>query len=114
MADALDKALRRAHKHGLKLRGVGIAWFTAESWPRLLEIAADRDDLPPNFEAFERRAGERFDRHVANGLPLEKVLIDVDALAAWCRELGMPVDNPSRSAFAALTLARRDAGAGNA
>lgn len=113
MTDTLDKTLRDVQERGLKLRGIGVPWFTAESWPRLLAIAADRADLPDTFEGFERRAGERFDRHVAAGQPLEKVLVVVDQLAAWCRELGVSVDARARSVFAAVMLARQASQAGH-
>jgi hypothetical protein len=111
MTDTLDAALQSIYARGHTAR-IAYSWFTADSWPRLLAIAADRASLPDTFEGFERRAGERFNRHIANGVPLERVLIDVDALGAFCAAQRIPVDARSRSAFAALVLARRDAVAG--
>jgi hypothetical protein len=100
-----------------KMRGFGIAWFTAESWPRLLEIAADRSVLPDTFEEFERVAGARFNALAAAGHPLEKIVLDVaavDRLADWCRELGRPVDADARSVFATVALTERDRRGGQA
>lgn len=114
MSDRLGEALQQMHERGLKVRGIGIAWFTPESYQRLLAIAADRAELPETFEAWERRVTERFERRVAAGQPLEKVLIDVDRLAAFCHELGCPVDVMARSAFTAITLGERDRGGGQA
>jgi hypothetical protein len=112
--DFLDHTVERLNKQGSKLRGIAVPWFTAESWPRLLAIAADRDTLPATFEAFVERAGERFDRDVANGLPLEKVLIDPEALGSWCADLGRSCDGRARAMFAVVMLMQRDQLAGNA
>jgi hypothetical protein len=111
---ALEDLYAKLAKHRGQLRGLAIPWFTAQSWPRLLRVAADRWNLPDTFEEFERSAGKRFDDFVAQGHPCERVMIDVDRLVAWCREQGRPVDGPARAAFAALTLAQRDRGAGRA
>jgi hypothetical protein len=114
MTDQTGDALLDVYSRGYKVRGVAIPWFTAHSWQQLLAVAADRVTLPDTFEEFERRAGARFDALVAAGHPLEKVLIDVERLVAWCQELGRPIDTGARAAFAAFTIAQRDSQAGNA
>ncbi len=114
MIDRLGDALRDVRARGFKIRGVAVPWFTAQSWPRLLEVAADRADLPQTFEGFLQRAGERFDRHVANGHALEKILIDVDELIAFCIALGRPIDSRARAVFAAYLQARQEQHAGHA
>ncbi len=113
MTDTLDAALQSICARGHTAR-IAYSWFTADSWPRLLAIAADRASLPDTFEGFEKRAGERFDRHVAAGYPLERVLIDVTALAAFCAAQRIPVDSTGRATFAAFVLSQRDATAGRA
>lgn len=85
-------------------RGVAIPWFTAESWPNLLEVAADRANLPRTFAEFERRTGERVARRVAKGVPLKRVVVDVTNLVAWCHWQGIPIDGRARASFAAYLL----------
>ncbi len=35
---------------------VGIAWYEAEQWSRLLEISADRDELEETYQEWVRDA----------------------------------------------------------
>lgn len=63
-----------------------VPWFTAETWPELLKVATDRANLPDTFAEFEQIAGRKFARFTAQGMHLQKVLVDVDTLVAWCRE----------------------------
>ena len=111
---ALEDGFDELTKRGAHIKGLAIPWFTAESWPKLLAVAADRSNLPDTFEEFDQRAGKRFEDFVAQGHPCEKVLIDVDQLAAWCSDRGIPLDGNARAAFAGYLLAQRDASAGNA
>lgn len=116
MTDPTDAPLRDAYQR-YQMRGVVVPWFTAESWVRLRQVADDRPTLDDTFAEFERRAGSRFDALVAAGHPLEKLVLsvdDVDRLAAWCRRSGRPLDGEARSAYAAMTMARRDQHAGTA
>ena len=84
-----------------------VPWFTIETWPELLKVAADRATLPDTFVEFEQIAGGKFDRLRAQGVPLQKVLISVAELTAWCRANRCPVDGPGRAAFAAFVAMRR-------
>ncbi len=92
----------------LKIRGVAVAWFTPETWPRLREISADPDDLPETYGEFLTLAEPRFARHVAAGAPLQRVLIDPDELLEWCEVNRRPVDGHARAGFAAYVLMRRE------
>jgi hypothetical protein len=112
--NALEEAFDTLTKRGVRITGLAIPWFTAESWPKLLAVATDRWNLPDTFEEFEGNAGKRFADLGAQGHPCEKVLIDVDQLAAWCSDQCIPLDGKARAAFAGYELARRDAIAGNA
>jgi hypothetical protein len=86
-----------------------IPWFTAETWPELLTVAADRADLPDTFAEFELIAGRKFERLRAQGVPLHRVLVSIPEMAAWCRANGFRVDAPGRAAFAAFVAMRRAA-----
>ena len=89
------------------VKAVGVPWFTAESWPRLLAIASDRRRLPHTFAEFEHRASATFEAMRAQGSPVEKVLIDIDQLVAYCEAAGRSVNAFTRAEFAALAVARR-------
>lgn len=87
---------------------IAVPWFTAETWPELLKVAADRDDLPDTFAEFELIAGRKFDQLRARGVSLQRVLISVAELSAWCRAQRQPVNAMTRAVFAAFVLMRRD------
>jgi hypothetical protein len=91
-----------------------IPWFTEESWPKLREAAADQDNLHDTFEDFQRINTPRFNHLVAEGHPVEKIQIEVEALIAWCGIEGRPLDRTARQMFAMLSVIERDKTAGHA
>ncbi len=91
----------------LNIRAVGVPWFTAETWPRLLAVVDDADLMPATYAEWIALAEPRFAQHVADGLPVERVLIDPDEWVAWCEANNLPIDRKARAAFAAVVLARR-------
>jgi hypothetical protein len=94
----------------MPIRSIGVPWFTATQWPELRKVAADRSVLPERFADFESIAGWRFDRLRAQGYPVEKILIDVSELAAWCRAEGRPISGAARAEYAAMIIMLRDTG----
>jgi hypothetical protein len=92
-----------------KIEVIGVPWFTAETWPRLLEVvnSTEADKLPDTYSEWIALAGPRFAQHIADGLPVERVLIDPDEWVDWCELNDLPVDGATRAAFAAFVLARR-------
>jgi len=103
-----------AERHPRLFRGVVLPWYTAETWPKMRAAAADRDKLHDTFEEFERSSNATIDDLVAKGHPVEKVELDVDALIAWCKAEGRPLDREARNMFGAMTLVERDKRAGHA
>jgi hypothetical protein len=113
MTDTLDRVLKAG---GGKIRGVGMPWFTRESWERMRAVAADRDNLPEDFAQFERIAGKRFDALIAAGHPVERVVFslkEVNAIAAWCAAKGVPFNAHVRAGFASWKLADQHRNAGH-
>ncbi len=90
------------------IQGVGVPWFTAETWPRLLEVVDDADLMPATYEEWIALVEPRFAQHRADGAPVERVYIEPDELVEWCAVSDLPVDARGRSAFAAVVMARRD------
>ncbi len=92
-----------------KIEAIGVSWFTAETWLRLREVvdSTEADLLPATYDEWIALAEPRFAQHIANGLPMERVLIDPDEWVEWCWLNELPVDGRTRAAFAAFVLARR-------
>ena len=119
MTDTLDKAqaghstvahrfsLRDVQERGLKLRGIGVPWFTAQSWPRLLAIAADRADLPDTFEDSSAVLASASIVTSRPAIRSRRCLSTSTRSPPGVRELGVPVDARARSVFAAVTLAQQ-------
>jgi hypothetical protein len=66
---------------------------------RLYELAADRDALDNTFEDWERGAKAAIPELEAAGRQVRKVPVDIEALAAWCREHGRAIDSAARAQF---------------
>lgn len=83
---------------------IGLAWYTRESWHRLVEVADDRDALDDTFEDWERTALSAIRDIEALGRRIRKVPLDIDALVVWCRENHRQVDSAARADFVAHLL----------
>ena len=68
------------------IQAIGVPWFTAESWLRLREVvdSIEADKLPATYDEWIALAEPRFAMYAADGLPVERVLIDPDEWVEWC------------------------------
>lgn len=85
-------------------RTIGLAWYTRESWQRLVEVADDRETLHASFEDWKRQAVATALQLAGAGADYRKVYLDVDALVTWCRERGRPVNSAARAAYTSQRL----------
>ena len=79
---------------------MGMAWYTPESWRRLEAIADG--ELCDTYEDFVRKATRMIRGFEAQGITVEKFLINIDHMVAWCRRHGLSVDGRARSAYGAI------------
>ena len=86
---------------------VGIAWYTPASYAALVEVADDRQTLPPTYAVWERAAREILFRLRDDGYVPEQYFVDVEELARWCRKKNAPMDDANRAAFVREKMARR-------
>ena len=86
----------------------GIAWYRPEQWARLLEVSDDRDELEATFAEWEALAEEKVRELQAEGVNVEKVIVDIEELLAWCQGRGLSVDASARSHYVADLLRRQD------
>jgi len=86
----------------------GIAWYRREQWTRLRELASDADKLEESYEDWLAGAQKTLLQMGVAGVRAQRVDVDLDELARWCRAEGRPLDSAARAAFAAsrLRLAR--------
>ena len=84
----------------------GVAWYDREQWKRLRQVAADPDRLEDSYDEWVAMA-ERVVRELeAEGMLIEKVSVDTEALVAWCNEHDRPIDGAARAEFAAQEFRR--------
>jgi hypothetical protein len=86
---------------------VGVAWYSRDEWERLRGMAADPEVLESTYEDWIRMATKSLGEMNAAGIFPEKVEINVDALASWCRERRRPLDASARASFASERLRLR-------
>lgn len=78
---------------------IGVAWYRREQWPRLLEIASDRDKLEDSYDEWLAGAVKALGMLGSQGLNPVKVDIDTEELLAWCASRNLPVDAKARVAY---------------
>jgi hypothetical protein len=87
-------------------RRVAFAWYDAQQWARLREIAADPEVLNHTYEDWLKQAEEAVAALRARGVRAEKLPIDVDAAASWSAARGRPFNMSARAEYVA-ELARQ-------
>ena len=87
---------------------VGVAWYQREQWARLRELAADAPALEEYYDEWVASAERTLTTVKAQGLTVERVTVDVDEMAEWCRRAGRPFDSEARSEYVADLMRRHD------
>ena len=91
-------------KHQENAARLGVAWYRPEEWSRLLEIAADRDELEDTYEEWLENAEARLQEMAEAGIYATRVDIDVRELQDWCIAHKRPIDGSGRAVFTAEKL----------
>jgi hypothetical protein len=86
---------------------VAFTWYAPGQWARLRALAADPEALDRGFEAWLANAERLEAALIRKGIAVERVLVDVDALAHWCGSRRRPLDSSARSEYVALVLRSR-------
>jgi hypothetical protein len=82
----------------------GIAWYQRDQWTRLRELASDADKLEESYEDWLAGAQKALVQMSVVGVRAQRVDVDLDELARWCRTEGRPLDSAARAAFVASRL----------
>lgn len=83
---------------------LAIPCYDRDSYSRLLEVATDRDLLPPTFDSWVHEM-ERVSRTaLSRGIRPVRVPIDPSLLLRWCAENGLDPDSLGRLAYAEKLL----------
>lgn len=85
----------------------GIAWYTRETYEKLLLHAADRESICDTYEEWL----ESYNRAVKGlrnrGIKAVPIPVDLDELIKWCRENNVPNTGESRSRFVSGILVKK-------
>jgi hypothetical protein len=74
----------------------GIAWYRAEDWQRLRDIAVDPELLARTYHEWVGIAERAINELESRGVLIERVPVDAEELIAWCRREGRPIDSAGR------------------
>jgi hypothetical protein len=83
---------------------LGFAWYREDQWPLLKEFSTDAAMIEPTYEQWLKAAEARYAEVANAGKRVQKVIVDVKDMAAWCREMGRTMDNEGRSAYVVYRL----------
>jgi len=86
---------------------VGFAWYDRGQWARFRELAADADGLEEDYDAWLTSAERTLATLRSQGLSVERVLVDVEEIAAWCTREGRRYDGKARSEYVAELMRNR-------
>jgi len=94
----------KSNKGNKTQRVFGLAWFSKDDWPRLLEISEDRENLEETYEEWHLNAERAINDLKKNGVHIKKVNANPDEILIWCNKQGIPVNGDGRARFAAYKL----------
>jgi hypothetical protein len=83
---------------------IAIAWYKPEQWALLKAYSTDKEVIEDTFEEWAEHAEKQFEGMRKEGLKMHKVVIDIDALVAWCKERDLPLNAEARSQYASELL----------
>ena len=69
---------------------VALPWYERDDFHRLWEFAHDRDEMPSDYEVWQRQAMAVMNAWLARGRALQIVTIKPDELLAWLDAQGLP------------------------
>jgi hypothetical protein len=91
---------------GPRLTGTPFPWFDPESYPRILEVMADRDLMPATYDRWLKESLRVLEKARREGQRPIRAHIDPDQFLAWCDDNDWPPDGLARLAYAGF-VARR-------
>ena len=87
------------------MKGLAVAWFRKEDWPRWCSID---HDFQPDYDHWLRRSEKAFKHYESLGKRVVKVVIDPDEFLEWSHANGGKIDSNARAAYAGIKLMRKD------
>ena len=82
-----------------KTQQAGLCWIRPEQWSRLLEVAEDSDRLEATWQEWEEKNLEMIEVFATRNIQIQKVEVDVEALAHWCEARGKGVNASTRAEY---------------
>ena len=80
--------------------GMAVAWYSPASWQQLQAVAGD---VLCSYDEYVKKTEGLLRGFKAQGIAAEKVAVDVEHMAAWCKRHGYSVsDGDSRAAYGAI------------
>lgn len=76
-----------------------MAWFDEDQWRLLCALVPDRNELDDTYEQWHASACAAVEQIESRGHQVERVFVDVLALAEWCRERSLPMTGSSRAKY---------------
>jgi hypothetical protein len=93
----------------MQIRRIG-AWFRREDYDAFKKLSPDEYNLPDTFDEWEEIANKQVAEIDATGGLVEKVIVNPQEFALWCKASGVEPNGPSRAAFAIQKDARQQKG----
>ena len=83
-------------------------WYARKDYQVLKEIIPNDPDIPDTYEEWLNRAANQLTEPEAHGVVCEKVVIDAQEFATWCRDSGLDANSTTIGAFAVKKAREQD------
>jgi hypothetical protein len=85
-----------------------IHWYEETSYPEILAMMLDAENMPQRYEWWRRGMVEREEALARRGVVAKRITIDPETFASWSAETGYAPDAWGRIRFAAEMAERGD------
>jgi hypothetical protein len=82
----------------------GILWWKSGQWEIAKQISDDSSIFDDTYEEWKEAAEKAVSKYKAEGLIIYKVEVDLDDMAAWCREQNRPLDATARTHYVSIKV----------
>jgi hypothetical protein len=88
-------------------QNLALAWYSEEDYQDILEMMADRDDLPETYQEWLDLSLAMENELFRQGRQVVRIMIQPKQFASWCAIQGLKPNGGARAQFAAKQALRK-------
>ena len=85
-----------------------VSWYRSEDYDRARAMMDDANNFPASFEDWLQLANDQIAKFAAQGVVVEKIILDPEEFRAFCAGQKIKPDQQARMSYAVAKLMRQE------